>query len=245
MDLPFYDDHFGKNPILKCRGSIGTSILNVYALVQLVNWSKIFDIGYKLDITSSSTADTAAGTGLQTLIVYGLDDDYNPLTEVVTMNGQTIVQTANEFRRVFAAYMLTTGTGNQNAGDIYFMKTGTGGTYTAGVPGTLSSGAAKMLAGDNLAYSGVWTAPRGTSYMIDTFTPSATKAATVILIKASPAETNGRGPYAFLKTETGVGIGISGVAVNESLVEKEDVYVRSFALATASIVNATLYMRRN
>lgn len=244
MDLPFYDDHFGKTPILKCRGVIGTSLLNVFALVQLTNWSAVFDIGYKLDISSSSTADASAGTGARTVVIYGLDDGYNPLTETVTLNGQTIVTTAAKFRRVFAAYALTFGIGLQNAGDIYFMKTGTGGTYTTGVPGTLTSGAMKMLAGDNLAYSGVWTAPRGTTFKATKFTTSANKVTTVVLIKASPAETNGRGPYAIMKIEAGVGIGAPYIDPDVYLNEKEDIYVRSIAAAAATIVNGTVYLEK-
>jgi len=240
MDLPFYQDHFGKYPIIKSRGIIGTGLVNIAPMIQKINWQAIFDIGYKLDITSSSTADAAAGTGLRTLVIYGLDDKFNPLTEVVTMNGQTIVQTANVFRRVFAAYMLTVGSGLLNAGDIYMMKTGTGGTYTAGVPGTLTSGALKMLVGDNLAYSGVWTAPLGTVYHVKAFVPAGNKAASIQVVKGFPAETNGRGPYALYKVDVGVGIGAPMINPVIYINEKEDVYTQGIALAATTTVTSLI-----
>lgn len=244
MDLPFYDDHYGISPVLKSRGIIGTSLVNINALIQKVNWQAIFDIGYKLDITSSSTADAAAGTGMRTVIVYGLDDVYNPLTEVVTMNGQTIVTTANKFRRVFAAYALTFGSGLLNAGDIYFMRTGTGGTYTTGVPGTLTSGAMKMLIGDNLAYSGVWTAPRGTVYHLDTFIPAGNKASSVQIVLGFPADTQGRGPFAIYKVDVGVGIGAPYINPNITIFEKQDIYTQGFALAATTTVTNLMNFRK-
>ena len=43
-------------------------------------------------ISSSSTADTSAGTGAQTVTVQGLDENYATQSVTVDMNGQTQVQ---------------------------------------------------------------------------------------------------------------------------------------------------------
>lgn len=141
------------------------SLMNAFAS-SVVRWASVFDAAYQLDISSSSAADAAAGTGARTIDVYGLDKDFILLKETVTLNGQTKVTTVGSFRRVFEIVVATAGTGNANAGDIYIVKAGTGGTYTAGVPGTLTSAVIKGLAGDNYGLSGLWTAPRGTTYTL-------------------------------------------------------------------------------
>jgi hypothetical protein len=85
-----------------------------------------------MTVSSTSADDTAAGTGARTVVVQGLDANYNEVTETVTMNGQTAVTMSASLLRVNYAYVATAGSGNSAAGDIYI---GTG-TVTAGVPAT-------------------------------------------------------------------------------------------------------------
>ena len=117
-----------------------------------------------LDVASSSAADAAAGTGAQTIRVVGLDADYKPLYEDIALNGQTKVTGAKLFKRIFGARVMSAGTGLVNAGDIYIIPTGLGGTWSSGVPGTLTSGQVKILAGYGQAYSGMLTIPAGKTY---------------------------------------------------------------------------------
>lgn len=163
--MDFNTRFFGDKVTIFGRATIGTSKLNVYELAQALDWGSVFNVGYQLDFSSSSVADAAAGTGARTVRIYGLDFAGNPLTENVTLNGQTKVTSAKSFWRVFGAKVLTAGTGRVNAGDIYFVKVGTGGAHTGGVP-TLTSGVLKMLVGENSASSGMYTAPRGTVYKL-------------------------------------------------------------------------------
>jgi len=116
----------------------------------------------KLDITSSSALDTGAGTGARTIVIVGLGPTKRYQTEVVTLTGTTIVQTALTWYRVFGLRVLTTGTGSKNAGDIYVVKTGTGGTYTTpGVPGTftIASALCKSIATTNQGVTCFYTTP--------------------------------------------------------------------------------------
>ena len=62
-----------------------------------------------MDIVSSSANDTAAGTGARTIEVAGVDNDCNPVYEIVTMNGGTEVTTVNAFYRVNRMRVMTTG----------------------------------------------------------------------------------------------------------------------------------------
>lgn len=100
-------------------------------------------------------------TGARKVIVFGLGSDYRILTEEVRLNGQTIVTTVNSFLRVFGAEVSNCGSGLVNAGDIHMVKTGTGGTYTTGAPGTLTSAICKVLAGYGTSGNGIYTVPLG------------------------------------------------------------------------------------
>jgi hypothetical protein len=149
---------WGRNP------TVGTAFedLNHYGLA--IDPYLIMATGFALDVVSSSTADAAAGTGARTLRVVGLDAAGAFQTAVVTMNGQTIVTTTTIWTDVWAADVITTGTGRTNAGDIYLIKTGTGGVITAGVPATVTSGMLKILVGWNTDMNGHFCVPVGSPF---------------------------------------------------------------------------------
>ena len=86
-----------------------------------------------LKISSSSADDAAAGTGARTVTIAGLDGNYNVVTESVTLDGQTAVNTTNSYLYVNEFYVTSVGSGGANAGHI---NAGTG-TVTAGVPAVL------------------------------------------------------------------------------------------------------------
>ena len=109
-----------------------------------------------MTVSSSSTADTSAGTGARTVEISGLDSDYNEVSETITLNGQTAVTTTNTYIRMNRAIVRSAGSGEQNAGVIYV---GTG-TVTAGVP---ANKYATIAVGDNQTLMCVWTVPAGYS----------------------------------------------------------------------------------
>jgi len=110
-------------------------------------------------ISSSSTADTSDGTGARTINISGLDENYNEISEDITLNGQTAVNSTNSYIRVFRAKVLTAGSGGANAGDIHI---GTG-AVSSGVPAT---SIAKISIGENQTLMAVWTVPAGyTGYL--------------------------------------------------------------------------------
>lgn len=113
-----------------------------------------------LKVSSSDATDTSAGTGARTVLISGLDGDYNTVTETVILNGQTAVNTTNSFLYVNAFYVVTAGSGGQNAGVIY---AGTG-TVTAGVPATIYD---LIAAGYNNRTTAHYCVPAGyTGYMV-------------------------------------------------------------------------------
>jgi hypothetical protein len=115
---------FGFNP------DVDTTQVSVWPLPSLITFPSS---AIQMTVSSSSANDTSAGTGARTIVVQGLDADYNEVTETVIMNGQTAVTMTASLLRVNYAYVATAGSANSAAGDIYI---GTG-LVTAGVPATV------------------------------------------------------------------------------------------------------------
>jgi len=115
---------FGFNP------DVDTTQVSVWPLPSLITFPAS---AIQMTVSSTSANDASAGTGARTVVVQGLDANYNEVTETVTLNGQTAVTMTASLLRVNYAYVATAGSGNSAAGDIYI---GTG-TVTAGVPATV------------------------------------------------------------------------------------------------------------
>lgn len=110
-------------------------------------------------ISSTSADDTAEGTGARTVSVFGLDASYNEISETISLNGQTPVNTVNSYLRINRMFVATAGSGGTAAGTI---AAGTG-TVTAGVPAVCY---AEISNSDNQTLMAVWTVPAGyTAYI--------------------------------------------------------------------------------
>lgn len=84
-----------------------------------------------LEIVSTSANDVAAGSGARVISVLGLDENFNEVTEEVTLNGTTAVALSNSYLRIFRAYVKESGTyatqlAGSHAGDITIRETGGG-----------------------------------------------------------------------------------------------------------------------
>jgi hypothetical protein len=84
----------------------------------------------KLEVLSASANDTAAGTGARTVLVSGLDVNYNPVSETVTLAGVTPVATVNSYFRVNTFTTVSSGSGEVNAGDLTLRVVGAGSTQS-------------------------------------------------------------------------------------------------------------------
>jgi hypothetical protein len=131
-----------------------------------------------MKVSSTSANDNIAGTGARTVLVAGLDADYNEVSEIVTLTGQTPVLTTTVFLRVFRAYVVTAGANNTAAGTIYIGD----GVVTAGVPASLY---AEIPLGENQTLMAMWTVPAGyTFYMYrGSFSAASNNAAQYVLGK--------------------------------------------------------------
>lgn len=85
-----------------------------------------------MDIVSTSGDDAAAGTGIQTLTIKGLNDIYSIVEETIALDGVTPVTTTTEFLRVYRAFGATAGSVGANVGTITISA-----SVAASVHGTL------------------------------------------------------------------------------------------------------------
>jgi hypothetical protein len=112
-----------------------------------------------MKISSTSAGDAAAGTGARTVLIEGVNGTGGLVTEIVTLNGQTEVNTVNTYDAIERMFVLTVGSGGKNAGLIY---AGTG-TVTSGVPAVPYN---VIGIGENNSLTGHWTCPTGyTGYL--------------------------------------------------------------------------------
>jgi hypothetical protein len=112
----------------------------------------------QLNIVSTSTNDTAAGTGAQQVIISGIDADYNEIFEFITMDGTTKVLTTNSYLDIFRIVVFTAGSLETNDGNITATSAGT------------TTLLAQATAGDSITQMSHYTIPAGYTGFIMTET---------------------------------------------------------------------------
>lgn len=138
------------------NGATSTSYQTVWTQSSIYSYLSAAAV---MGISSSSASDTAAGTGARTVLIEGLDANYNEISETVTLNGQTAVNTTNSYLRVFHLAVTTAGSGGAAAGTIY---AGTG-TVTSGVPANVYA----VYGANGGSTACIWTVPAGyTAYVV-------------------------------------------------------------------------------
>ena len=118
-----------------------------------------------LQIASTSTNDTLAGTGAQKVTVRGLDRHLEEVTiSNIEMNGQTPVTISGQlFKRILRIFVDDTGSTNSNEGDIYLSDTAD--TFIGGIPQNRVYSA--VIVGENNDTFGHHTVPANkTQYLI-------------------------------------------------------------------------------
>ena len=111
-------------------------------------------------ISSTSANDASGGTGANTILIQGLDGDYNEIEETVTLNGQTQVATQSSYLRLHRAFVTLAGSSGTSGGTIYIGSSGA----TGGVPNTTVYGS---LALGNQTQVAAYTVPAGHTLYLD------------------------------------------------------------------------------
>ena len=110
-----------------------------------------------LRVASTSASDTSAGVGARTVLITGLDSNYDSQTDTLSLNGTTPVNSTKQFLRITDIAVVTAGTSLFNVGNIYVSDSAD--TFTAGVPDNRLYFA--MDIGENIGKTAVYTVPRG------------------------------------------------------------------------------------
>lgn len=147
----------------------------------------------QLEILSASANDTAAGTGARTVLISGLDANWLVISETLTLNGVTPVQSVNSYLRVNLMTTVTSGSGQVNAGDLTLRVTGGGTTQ------------AIARAGFGFGRQAIYTVPDGFvlycgSFNFTVLTPSSTVFSAVFGIQQVSGVGNKRIPIEFQVT---------------------------------------------
>lgn len=139
---------FGHNAVVAAAWETvyGTSDLRTY-----------LTSGERLQVTSDDADDDGdpVGNGARTVTIIGLDDNYDVLTETVTMNGVANVLTDGTFLRVISLAVATAGSTGYNEGTITVSNNGD--TIVLD----------QIQPQDNASLSAVYTVPNGyTAYIV-------------------------------------------------------------------------------
>jgi len=219
------------NPLFKFgnNATVGNSLETIWAEGGLYSYLTAATV---LKVSSSSTDDTSAGTGARTVQLYGLDGDYNEINELVTLNGQTAVNTTQSFLRINRMVVRSAGSGGANAGVIY---AGTG-TVTTGVPANVYA-SINGVAGSNQTLMALWTVPAGyTAYLLQYDVSNGTTSNTPAVCKLILAVR----PYGEVFQSKDVKSLTTGMHVEETfsvpqkITEKSDIEVRAIS-SSASV----------
>ena len=184
-----------------------------------------------LKVSSSSANDTSAGTGARTVELFGLNGDYNEISETVTLNGQTAVNTTLSYLRINRMIVRSAGSGGANAGIIY---AGTG-TVTTGVPANIYA----TINGDgsNQTLMALWTVPAGyTGYLMQYDVSNGTTSNTPAVCKLTLVAR----PYGEVFQSKDVNSLTTGMHIENTLIvpvkfaEKTDIEVRAVS-SSASV----------
>lgn len=89
-----------------------------------------------IEVLSSSALDTSAGTGARSITIFGLDINYVPVVQVITLNGTSVVSVPTAIFRLNSASITTAGSTSTNQGDITIRIAG-GGTILAIIAATI------------------------------------------------------------------------------------------------------------
>ena len=96
-------------------------------------------------IVSTSSTDSASGTGARSVEIVGWSSSWNVVTEVVNVNGTSTVSSTNSFHRIISARVVTAGASGANAGTLTL---------------TISSKTMATIAiGDNASFHSHFTVP--------------------------------------------------------------------------------------
>ena len=118
------------------------------------------DSAVNMFVSSTSVNDSVTGTGARTILIQGLDENYNEIEETITLNGQTQVTTQLSYLRIYRSFVTLAGSNQGTSGVIYMGSSGsTGGVPNSSVYASISIGNQTQIA--------AYTVPAGYTLYVD------------------------------------------------------------------------------
>jgi len=186
-----------------------------------------------MTLSSTSANDASAGTGARTVLVSGLDADYNEVTETVALNGQTGVSTTNSYLRINDIRVITAGSTGAAEGTI---SIGTG-TITSGVPANVYS---EIVTSDNHSLDSVWTVPAGyTAYVYRGTVSSGTANSNQYVTARLMVRPYGQVLFTAAKITLQTGFIEFDFGIPVIVPEKSDIETRAVSSGSNNVVSAT------
>lgn len=182
-------------------------------------------------ITSTSGADSTAGTGARTVEIQGLDADHNLVYETLTVGGGAGTQ---EFLRIFRAKVLTAGSSGVNEGTVSINSNSTSKVLAQiGIDGSGSN-----AAGRGQTFMSLYTVPAGKTAYLTQWTVGAGKQNTdaVAFMMARTFDNGWNSKDIITVSATTYA---KDYKIPLKFDEKTDIEVRAFSTTNNSLVSST------
>jgi len=157
----------------------------------VINLSTLYypTVAQKIYFASTSIEDNPTGTGAATILIRGLDTNYEDQYEVITLNGQTPVPTVYNYIRLIRLTVLTFGSGNvrvnldrYSAGVIY---AGGSSSFTLGEPTLpmmcIDGSNSDPFLRDIASKESIFTVKEGYFWLINKFTVNSDSAKVILV----------------------------------------------------------------
>jgi hypothetical protein len=214
------------------NSAVGTSYETVWIEGGLYTFPAAASV---LKVSSSSATDDKDSTGAHTVLIEGLNGSYELVSETVTLEGQTQVDTVNSYLRVNKMTVLTAGSGGTSVGVIY---AGTG-SAGGGLPTAIFN---RTGTNSNESESSFYTVPAGYTAYINAWTMSSAnstaEASTQFALRIRPY--GGVFGFKALYGVPGNGIYECNAPYPVAIPEKSDIEVRAAASAGSSVASSQL-----
>lgn len=147
---------YGYNP------AVGTSVETIWFQGDVYTWPTA---AATLELTSThNTDEAAAGAGMRSVTLEGLDANYAEISETLVLTGQTAKLSAKSYLRVHRMYGATYGANATNTGVVYAANSS--GTHTTGTPGDLTLVYSTIGAGKGQTLQCFYTVPAGKKALV-------------------------------------------------------------------------------
>lgn len=149
-------DYWERVTLGQVAGKVNSGIIGDNPSVEPGTIETLWNVGgLYVYLTADTTlfASSSDASDTDTYVILGLNELYEPITAIVTLNGTTpVALSAKLFRVRVIVNINPVGTGS--VGDVYVAEST---ALTAGVPDDLTKAKIKVPAGDNIASNGTFT----------------------------------------------------------------------------------------